>query len=201
MRTSPLLMPALLALGTLSPAHAEPHTHDGFLLRLSIGFGYENLGLEDGLGTTLDVGGFGAGTSIGIGGVVAPNLAINADLFAAAVVSPNVEQNGVELGKAQDTSVTLSALGVGATYYFMPINIYVALSLGFAVTSITVEGSDFESDAGFALNAMVGKEFWVGREWGIGVAGQLIYADVPTETDSSSASFISANIMFSATFN
>jgi len=202
MRTAVFVTPfVFLAFTSVSPAHADPQTHDGFLLRLSLGFGYENLAIDSGAASTIDIGGFGAGTSIGIGGVIAPNLAINADLFAAAVVSPNVKQNGVALGEATDTSVTLSGLGVGATYYIMPVNVYVALSLGFAATSITVDGSDFQSDSGFALNAMVGKEFWVGSEWGIGVAGQFIYADVPTTSDDASASFIAANLMFTATFN
>ena len=123
MRRSLLLALGLLMFGMTDRAHAEPHTHDGFLLRLSIGFGYETLGIEDGVGTTTDIGGFGAGASIGIGGMVAENLAVNADLFGAAVVSPNVEQNGIDLGEAEDTSVTFSAVGVGATYYVMPINI------------------------------------------------------------------------------
>jgi len=202
MRKLALLAIPFLVLPTIpNYARAKPHTHDGFLLRLSLGFGYENLSVEDGIGTSTDVGGFGAGTSIGIGGIVADNLAINADLFGAAVVSPNVEQNGVELGEADDTSVSLSGIGVGATYYIMPVNVYVALSLGFAATSITIDGSKFESDSGFAMNAMVGKEFWVGDEWGIGVAAQFIYCNVPTTSDDADASFVSGNVMFTATFN
>ncbi|MFT7579196.1 MAG: hypothetical protein ACI9MR_000858 [Myxococcota bacterium] len=194
------IIAALVVLGGISTAQAAPHTHDGFLLRLAAGAGYESLSLDTGV-QEVTIGGLGIGLSIGIGGMVVPNLAINADLFGAVVVSPNVEVNGVDIGEARDSSVSLSALGVGFTYYIMPANIYVALSLGFGATTITVEGSSFESDAGFAVNAMLGKEFWVGKNWGIGIAGQFIFADVPTTSDAASASFISANLMFTATYN
>lgn len=182
-------------------AHARPRTHDGFLLRLTLGLGYENLSLDDGVGTTVGVGGLGGGASIGIGGMVIPNLAINADIFASTVVSPNASQNGVDLGTAANTKVGLSGIGVGATYYVMPVNLYLAASVGVAQSWLTVQGADFASNAGLAVRAAVGKEFWVGSEWGLGVAGEFTYADVPARSDAASASFISANVVFTATFN
>lgn len=196
----------LLAAGALtcisSAAMAAPHTHDGFFLRLATGFGYENLNLENSDSRfEMDIGGFGGGLSIAAGGIVARNLAINVDFFGAVVVSPSVQVNDVELGEASDASVVLSGVGVGATYYIMPINLYVALSVGFGIASITEDNERVETDPGFAMNLMVGKEFWVGREWGIGVALQFVHAAIPTETASTSASLTGLNVMFSATFN
>lgn len=185
-----------------SSATAAPRTHDGFYLRLAIGAGYESLNIDGGSsGSELGLGGFGGGTSIALGGMVTENLAINADIFAGVVVNPSVTQNGEDIGDTNDTSVSLAAFGVGATYYFMPINLYVAGSIGVGTATITVEGLSFESDPGLAANIMVGKEFWVGREWGIGIAGQFIFANIPTTADDSSATFTAFNLMFSATFN
>jgi hypothetical protein len=51
------------------------------------------------------------------------------------------------------------------------------------------------------MNVMVGKEFWVSDEWGIGFAGQFLFADIPTTSDDASATYLGFNLMFSATFN
>ncbi|MFO0748370.1 MAG: hypothetical protein U1F43_22310 [Myxococcota bacterium] len=193
------LVPCLLS--TVARADSAPETHDGFLLRLSLGFGYESWTVDDGFGTQIDITGFGAGTSIGIGGMVAPNLAINADLFASAIASPNVAQNGVDLGEASDASVSLGAIGVGVTYWLMPVNVYLAGSIGLGQASVKENGSSFDADFGLALDFLVGKEFWVGREWGIGIAGQFIYANVPTNDSEASSSYMAFNVLFSATFN
>jgi hypothetical protein len=133
--------------------------------------------------------------------MVAPNLAVNADFFGSSVFSPNVSQNGVEVGEATDSSVSLYGLGVGVTYWIMPANVYLAGAVGLGQASINVEGTTFEADWGFALNALVGKEFWVGEEWGIGVAAQLIWSNVPTDIEPAEAGYIAFNVLFSATFN
>lgn len=83
----------------------------------------------------------------------------------------------------------------------MPINIYLAGLVGIGVAGITVEGTDYESDAGFATNLMVGKEWWVGDDWGIGVAGQFMYSAVPRADIDVTMPFLGFNLMFSATYN
>jgi len=115
-------------------------------------------------------------------------------------VSPNVSQDGVDLGEANDVTLNLSGLGVGVTYWIMPTNLYLVGMIGLSKATIEVERSTFESDWGLALQAIVGKEFWVGDEWGIGFAGQLLWADVPSE-NGSSASYFAFNVLFSATYN
>lgn len=190
-----------MVLGVGTANASEPLTHDGFMLRLSIGVGYESLTLDDGVGTELKLSGIGAGSSIGIGGMVAPNLAINADIFASSVFSPNGSRNGADLGSVDDTSITLVGIGAGITYWLMPANVYIAGAVGLAQATIDVEGQSVDADWGLGIDVVVGTEFWVGDEWGIGVAGQLIWANVPTVTDASSASWLAFNILFSATYN
>lgn len=190
----------LAALGSPALAESASQTHDGFLLRLNLGFGYESLSISNS-DSDLSIGGFGAGANVALGGLVAADLAIQAEFFGSAVVSPNVSQDGVDLGEANDVTLNLSGLGVGITYWIMPTNLYLVGMVGLSKATIEVEGSTFESDWGLALQAIVGKEFWVGDEWGIGFAGQLLWANVPTDTESASSSYFAFNVLFSATYN
>lgn len=196
--------PALATLtGLSSPAAAvsRPETHDGFILRLTLGLGYEGLNLSDGEGTEIDLSGFGLSSSLVLGGVVANNLAIHGDFFGLAAVSPNVAINGEEFGEASNSSISLSGLGVGLTHWIMPLNLYLSATLGLAKASIDVEGDEFEADWGLAIRAMVGKEWWVADEWGIGIMAELTWANVPTEAEEGSASFLGFNVGMSLTFN
>lgn len=195
---APLL--ALASLGSTAHALSASRTHDGFLLRLNIGLGYENLSLSDAT-SDFEIGGLGAALSVGIGGLIAPDLALQAELFGSAVVSPGVSRDGVDLGDAIDASVSLSGIGGGVTYWLMPANIYVMTMLGFAKATIEEDGFSVQSDWGFALQGMVGVEFWVDDEWGLGFAGQLLWANVPTDRSSISSSFMAVNLLFSATYN
>lgn len=176
------------------------HEHDGFLLRAALGFGYQGLAIDDPLGDTT-IGGAGAFLDIAIGGVVIDNLALNADIFGGAVVSPSVSVDGMDLGDAGDTTLSINGLGLGVTYYVMPINIYLAGSAGIGVAGITVDGQDYESDAGFATNLIVGKEWWVGNDWGIGFAGQFLYSAIPRADIDATMPFLAFSLLFSATYN
>ncbi len=214
-----LLVTAALPLST--PAHAAPprrtrppepvqrrkevdpkaYRHEGFFLRLALGPSYQSLQFE-GDSDTFEFDGFGLGSSVAIGGVVHPNLAIHADLFAAAMVDPDFTTNGDLVGETSDLSVSLSGLGVGATYYFMPTNLYASLSFGFGTATFEFPGSTADTDSAFALNATVGREFWVAPEWGVGVAGQFTYLDVPNaDTGRSVGQYTAFNLLLSATYN
>jgi hypothetical protein len=190
----------------------EQHNHDGFYLRLAIGFGGGSLwGNDHILPGVRDVtlSGLGFGTSIGIGGAVANNFILNADLFQATLFNPSVHQDGRGLGDASNLShdlgvgqnVSVAGLGIGATYYIMPVNVYLAGSIGFgqAVFEDHV-GSRSPSDFGLATNWMVGKEWWVGSDWGIGIAGQLIVLATHDDILGGLHGAI-FNVMFSATYN
>ncbi|MFI5308629.1 MAG: hypothetical protein ACHQ53_14815 [Polyangiales bacterium] len=194
--------------------HATPdqHNHDGFYLRLAIGIGGGSVwGNDHILSNVRDVSltGFGFGSSIAIGGAVAENLMLNADFFQAMIFNPAVHQDGRYVGHTTDLSaelgvgddVGLVGVGVGLTYYFMPVNVYLAGSVGLGQAVFEdSRGSRSGSDLGLGANIMIGKEWWVGSDWGIGVAGQLIL--VAAHDDILGGLGGSAfNVMFSATYN
>lgn len=208
-----VLLVLAFALSTPTQALADRGgTHDGFFLRLSTGLGYASVsGDNDNSGTFKGVTGQG---SIAIGGIVTENLAIHADLFATTLFNPDYEQNGTTTSTPDNVEITMRAgtLGVGLTYYFMPLNLYLSASLGLAVASTeiryTILGfsrtATYESETGVGLNLMVGKEWWVSENWGVGVAGQLIYVNIPVKDENSADDNISGasgGVLFTATFN
>jgi hypothetical protein len=188
------------------------HRHDGFYLRLAIGFGGGAVQGDDHERGDVDEIGLsstGFGTSIGIGGALVENLILNADLFHATLFNPAVEVDGAEAGDAEDLDVDLGVgedtelvgLGIGLTYYVMPVNLYLAGSIGLGQTVfVDYTGDRKGGDIGLGANVMVGKEWWVGIDWGIGVAGQLIVVSTEDEI-LGGVRGLAFNVMFSATYN
>jgi len=90
------------------------------------------------------------------------------------------------------------------SYYIMPENIYFALSL--LISGVTLEngGITGESDTGFGFNLMAGKEWWVGEQWGLGIAGYWHYSsmnDKETFGEIPSIINMSYGLIFSITYN
>ncbi len=193
---------ALASLTLASPALADPRAHhhnSGFMFRGTLGFGFESLALAVG-STDSSLSGPGGALSVALGGFVTRNLAINADLYGAAVVDPTVKRDGNDLGEVEAT-VGLASIGLGLTYYFMPLNLYVAGSVGAGKATIEIDNVAFESELGLSVHVSVGKEWFVSRNWGLGIAVEFLFADVPTETSNSEANYLGFNLAFSATYN
>jgi hypothetical protein len=194
--------------------HATPdkHRHDGFYLRLSIGIGGGSIAGDDHILTGVDevtVKSVGLATSIGIGGALTDNLILNANLFQTMLFNPSVDIDGDDVGDADDLDfdigvgddAEIGGIGIGVTYYFMPVNIYLAGSVGIGQAVFEDGRGDREgSDIGLVLDAMVGKEWWVGTDWGLGVAGQFIYLRAEDDIFGD-VNGIAVNVMFSATYN
>ena len=147
--------------------------HDGFFLRFTVGFGFGGANLEA-AGDETDFGAVAGFFSFDIGAAAVENLIVHARLAATSLVNPEVEVNGRDRGSDDSLTIGTSLLGVGVTYYFMPINLYVGATAGLAWVNFTYsididgDGDDdtYSSDAGFGLNLDVGKEWWVGDDWG-----------------------------------
>ena len=178
----------------------EPRTHDGFFLRLSAGVGgaKSNVDLED---SSLEVSGASGDVNFAIGGVVSPNFALHASVFGWSLTDPEVEVTGLGSGEL-DGDLSLSAVGLGFTYYFMPANLYISPSIGAATLTLDVDGlGDFESETGVALDFTLGKEWWVGNSWGLGVAGSFGYHSIPDEDLDENFTGTSVAVRFTATLN
>ncbi len=183
------------------PARVLPptaHRHLGFALRLDGGFGYTSSTASS--SDQKMEGGSGA-FGILIGGAVSENFILGGELWGTTAFSPTFSQGGTSV-PTSDTTFGLYAIGFNVTYYFMPANVYLSASPSISKVTINESGSSFSTDAGFGMKLAVGKEWWVGDHWGIGIAGQFFFAtnkdqgfNPPTWNSAAGA------IAFSATFN
>lgn len=174
--------------------------HSGFFLRLALGVGYGHASSRtDGAGG--DGPGFsggGLGFDIAIGGSVLTNLAIHAEFFGMAMPSPKVRNGNRALVGAD---VQLGAFGVGLTYHIMPVNLFVSGAAGLGTVAFEREDATPDSTRlGVATHLMVGKEWWVDSQWGVGLAGQLMWVSAADRTYDH-VNGLAVNLLFSATYN
>jgi len=205
--TRSLFASALLTTIVAGPAFAsgEPRTHDGFFLRLSSGLGAANADISDNTGS-LEISGTSGDVNIAVGGMVGTNFALHGTLWGWSMTDPdgNLSIVGGGSGSGQlNGTLTMGAIGVGGTYYFMPANFYTSYSVGMG--SLNGDGDvDGKTKSGLAFDFTVGKEWWVGDAWGLGLNGGVAYFSSKDDTIlgiNESWSGPSFGLRFSATFN
>lgn len=175
------------------------HRHEGFFLRLSFGFGFGSIGGGDALstGTAVDFSGGAAGGSFAIGGTIAGALSLHVDFFFSRLLNPAVERGRRDYDYGDPG---IGAAGLGATYHFAN-NVYVGLSGGLASVNWERQtGEVSESEAGLGGHAIVGKEWWVDPDWGVGIAVQAIMAEA-ADPFYETVSVQAYHLLLSATYN
>ncbi|MCP4601215.1 MAG: hypothetical protein GY847_11940 [Proteobacteria bacterium] len=177
------------------------HEHTGIFFRGTAGVGgggYHTSGDTDNLNrngdstTHLDEFNSTTGLSISLGGSIAENLILHANLTKLGVSDD--ENDPAHPG------MDLYGLGIGITRYWMPVNIYLTGSVGPAI-SLLQDGDDDYNNVAFGLmgKAAVGKEWWISENWGIGIAVQANYSY--TTLNSVHFQEGSCVAVFSATYN
>lgn len=181
------------------PAQAGDRAHDnGFFLRLSGGGGSASTDLEYG-GSKLKLDGTTADLNVAIGAIVARNLALHGTLWGWAISNPDMTLDGFTA--ESNGNLMLSAVGVGLTYYFMPVNMYLSGSVGAGQLTAEEDGHTSDSDKGPIVDITLGKEWWVGSSWGLGVALSGGYHSVPDGGIDASWQGTSFAVRFTATLN
>ena len=178
------------------------HQHDGFYVRLDAGFGYMSASETYG-GATDNYTGGGVTYGAAFGGVVMPGLVVYGEFLGTSIVNATYGYNGVP----QDLSgldLNLVGFGPGVAYYFEPFNFYLSGTLTFTQVSFSDTNTATplsDTNLGFGVSLMVGKEWWVSRDWGLGLAAQFHFAsmDHPDVGARLQASVFS--LLFSATYN
>jgi opacity protein-like surface antigen len=105
-----------------------------------------------------------------------------------------------------DVSISDATIGPGLAYYFPAINLYVSGTVGFSKATVESRQSNIllgASDWGFGAAAMVGKEFWLSANWGLGAALQYRYARLRDQGGDSAPLVTESDfaLVVSATFN
>ncbi|WP_167619137.1 hypothetical protein [Maribellus sediminis] len=131
--------------------------------------------------------GLGLGNDFKIGGTLKENLILHATLLGHGVYEPkiydkNTGQNGT---RAKDIDFSELLIGVGVTYY-TPTNFLLSTSVGLGGFSLTDYSTDEDgsSDKGFGLQLKAGKEWWVSRNIGLGLAVYYHYTNVLNQAGS-----------------
>lgn len=180
--------------------YAEAYVHDGFFLRLAPGFGWNSTSESFG-GNSLKMSGVSGLFNFALGGAVTQDLILQLDVSGVSTSNPKVKLNGVEQSNVSTAATSL--VGLGMTYY-MSSNLYVTGAVGMAESSNKAGGTTYKTDKGYGVNVIIGKEWWVSDNWGLGLAGQFLYTNCPdkeiagVKPDVKSTSF---GLLLSATYN
>lgn len=192
-------VPALLLCASAALASGDARTHDGFYLRLQGGPGGVRSSNAD---EDISVKGAGGGLNIEIGGALTENFILYGKLFGASVPSPDLQVGGITFEDVgNDVNLGVGAVGAGVTYYFMPVNLYVSAAVSASQLSLEADDERGETEVGPGLHLGVGKEWWVGDQWGLGVGAELALARVDEQGGNTRWNVGTLLVMFSATFN
>jgi hypothetical protein len=176
-----------------APEPDDGRRHTGLLLRATTGWGYGPL-----VGTKRKVeeGSLALGVSFDAGAAVIENLIVRGRLRASALGFSDSDFG-------DDVLFTFGAIGAGIDYYFMPANIYLGATLSLVGASCSNDDDTLHSKAGFGVDLDLGKEWWLGNHWGVGLALRATLDQVGganIERGGSLRSF-HAGLQFSATYD
>jgi len=164
--------------------------HDGTYVRLFLGGG--RIAVDESFG-------------VAVGGAVVENLIVYGEFYFMNADDPTGEVGGAS-GTLTGSSLVSGGIGPGIAYYIQPVNLYVSATVSASKVQIqdaNTQDVQASSKWGLGVSTMIGKEFWVSDNWGLGAALQFHYASMEDNVPSP-APTIHANaihLLFSTTFN
>jgi tetratricopeptide (TPR) repeat protein len=155
----------------VAAAAEEEHRHDRLLLRAMLGAGFLGLGTKAD-GQQITVNGGGPAVVLDLGWAWSGRFAVYGEAFAAGATGPKTTAAGLSASSGGNSAV--GGVGVGGTYFVMPQNVQLSLAVLGARASIPrkgIGGGTAETRFGPAVVASLGKEWWLSRSLGFGLAG------------------------------
>jgi len=212
-------MRSRLVLAVLSllavPALAQiPVPHQGFYASMGLGVpgGDIDQDLTNGPYAHGTFSGTGLQLDARIGGAVSRNNLLTFDVSARVISGPKWEVSDSGGNRASTTlsdksSVGDAIAGVGFTHYFMPANAFVGVTAGLGSFTFDNGNQSGSSKRGFGYILRGGKEWRLGRKWGLGVVGGLAHLSANDKADPDypgyASTFTTTRVFvgFSATLN
>ena len=180
-----------------------PHRHDGFFLRSGFGFGYSDWSARSGTDRWV-IRGLGMPLELAIGWAPVDNVVLFLDATIEVVVPSTMDRRIAFL--TPRTRGWESWVGGGAAYYFMPANVHVTATLQVGALAVEEPLGNVvgETDAGTCVSLVVGKEWWVSANWGMGFGVTTRVARMKDQTLASADArwtSLSFALVYSATYN
>lgn len=183
----------------------EFHAHDGFFLRFHVGYGSGTILREYMPDLDLKFTGLSGVFRFQIGASIAENLILFGEMGGLAITRPTLEI-GSASENIEGSTVSVTDIGAGLTYYFMPSNFYICSSIVMAQNKFELQSrySSVATKSGPGIYLSAGKEWWVSADWGLGVAG-FIYTskssfDYMGSDDTYDVNNTAFGVVFSATY-
>lgn len=170
------------------PPDPSIERHDGVMFRLTLGLGGASVTQDYTNVTALEVelSGRGLMWSADIGASVTEQLTVQGRIGQLLMLAPEFTAKNAAPGSpesqplADDSTLTATLVGAGATYNFMPINLYLTAIVGMSVIYLELGDADDDDQEvvqnGLGFNFDVGKEWWVASQLGLGVAARFWWA-------------------------
>jgi len=164
-------------------------------------------------GSSQKISGGGVAFDLALGGSITPNLIIFGTLLGTSVTDPSVTYNGVK-STATNYTASFSGIGAGAAYYLVPANIFFSgavlattLSWRQNTDDPSIDDTSYSTELGIGFEGLIGKEWWVSDNWGLGGAAQLLVASMKDKSGLDVGgpvprwNALAFSLLFSATFN
>ncbi|MGZ3417155.1 MAG: autotransporter outer membrane beta-barrel domain-containing protein [Polyangiales bacterium] len=164
-------------------AASEPagaRTHDGFYMRLGLGYGYMTTSVEVGPseGTIKKTG---TAFQFSAGGTPIPGLVIAGTIFTHVQSSPDFEVGGQTL--KNDKSVFLLGLGPLVDFYPDPKG---GFHVGGSLLYSTFNSINYTS-TGFGIGAHAGYDLFFSNSWSVGPTVGLLYSKTSKDPEKDSS--------------
>ena len=147
--------------------------HVGFFMRLDFGFGYASSSTS--ASQTLFIFNSAHGVdfdfAFAIGGAVKENAILAGEFWSSWVASPTLSLNGASVPSGYSFSTSIYGLGPNFTWYIMPANVYISVTPSVTWMSLGDAYSTYQTNTGFGARFALGKQWWTGPHWGLGISG------------------------------
>lgn len=194
------------------------HQHKGFYLNMNVGPVFGNVIKEANPygyhSPTMNFNGTGALLDVKIGAAIYENIILHAAIITNLLDGPTVTTTlsssdfNPSIHKAPDSfSIRESMLGVGFTRYVMPANLYLSATIGvgyFSTSDSNNSKNNFSTDPGFSMQVKVGREWWISKNWALGLGlsyGKTRIRNLPPNEDAEKFNSNRIGILLTTTFN
>lgn len=198
----------------------EHSLRDGFHFSMALGLEYPIARTD--VGNSLEPGrvsGLGGAFDAFIGGNLIPGMAVGVTLGGGSALSPRFDyaaSQATEAGSVANqsaweisgghlelsgTQLNVFRIGAFIDYYFTrDTNWHGLLTLGYANMSFT-GGALSDRPSGFAMQAGLGYDFWVGYHWSVGILGRMMWAPLRSPELGETIHVLSPNLGVNLTFH